>query len=86
MRDRDDFYQGRENFVQMREIVDVMKKKAKDSEENLESEAKIEREDKIEEEDSEHESESDNTENENVHEMKEVMCRLHDEKCCFLLC
>ena len=49
MEDRDEFYEGREKFIQVREIVDVMKKKAKDSEENLESE------DNIEEEDSEHE-------------------------------
>ena len=45
MEDRDEFCEGREKFIQVREVVEVMKKKAKDSEENLESEAKSERED-----------------------------------------
>ena len=86
MEDREEFYEGREKFVQVREIVEVMKKKAKDSEENLESEVKPESEDEIEEEYSEHESESENSENENVCEMKAAMCRFHEGQCCVSLC
>ena len=84
MEDRDEFYEGREKFIQVREIVEVMKKKAKDSDENLEREEKSESEDEIEEEDSKCESDSENSADDDVCEMKEAMCRLHDGWCCIL--
>ena len=48
MEDRDKFYKWREKFIQVREILEVMKKKAKDNDENLESEVKSDSEEEIE--------------------------------------
>ena len=33
--DREEFYEGREKFIQVREIVEIMKQNAKNSEENF---------------------------------------------------
>ena len=85
LEDREEFYEGREKFVQVKEIVEATKKKARDSAEDLEIEVESESEDEIEEEDSEHESDSENSEDENAHEIKEATRRLHDGQCCVLL-
>ena len=44
MEDTEEFYEGRDKFIQVKEIVEEMKKKARDSEEDAELKVELERE------------------------------------------
>ena len=79
--DREEFYEGRDKFAQVKEIAEEMKKKARDEEEDSERKAESEIEEEIELEDSACESDWENSEDENVHECGDSLGKMLDGQC-----
>ena len=82
MEDTEEFHEGRENCVQVKEIAEEMKNKARDSEEDAERKVDLEREEQIELEDSARESDWENSEDENECERRCLLSTVLDGQCC----
>ena len=78
MEDREDFYEGRDKFIQVKEIAEEMKKKARDSEEDVERKVESEIEEEIELEDSACESDWETSKDENSHEHGDSLGKIFD--------
>ena len=72
------FYEERDEFIQVKEIAEEMKKKARNSEEEVQRKVESEREEEIELEDSVCESDWENSEYENECEHGESLVKIVD--------